>query len=466
MNARAPAPLAALRGSWTLFRRRPLGALAVAIAQTTSLLAVCCGLGVVATPWFVCELTALQIGCGLGETAARKRSWLSAGLIYVVVALVIASIAALTMLAVGGDVTFGAAHVALPLSRDLFLSVAILLGASAFALLLVAPFAYAAPILIDRGGSLSAALLESARLSHASGLGRSWLTLVLGYALQLLPAVATVVLAMSRGTLAGTVWWCIGMLPVNALGVALGQGMVVASYLALRPGLAPVAQLRMRMPRPRGMAWLPLLVLVMVGPWTALGALTKPARLGEGALPEGAPVLLDLSVKPEPREMYLPDTALRLAVDDRKVRVIASDGGGAGRLPLPPGPVAQVRAARAVVSRTHQGSFAIEVRLASGARYLTTIDEAGVRLDDTLARRFAQRLPGLRGLTLLACLLWAGVWLCRALPTQAVAQKRWRETRTQIAAKVYQHHARRGLVWLMPAVMGSIGVAIWVAARG
>ena len=466
MTPRALTPIAALRGSWALFRQRPLGALCVATALLTSLLAVCCGLGIVAAPWFMCELTALQIGCGLDISARRKLSWFAAGIVYLAVALVLATIAALTVFALGADVALGAAHVTLPLSASLFACVAVLLSACAFALALVVHFAYAPAILIERGGGLVAALLESARLVSASGFGRTWLVGVVAYSLLLLPAAATVMLTMSRGTLAGTIWWGLAMLPVNALGVSLGQGMVVASYLALQDALLTPAQLHVRAPASGGPVWVLLLALVMVGPMTVLASLAKPAGLEAGALPDATEPLLTLAVRDDVQEVYLPDTALRLVVDAKRVRVIASDGGGAGRLPLPSGRIGQVRAARTRVPGTHEAAFTIEVQLAAGPRYVTSIDEAGVRLDDGLTRRFAQRMPGVTGLGLLACLVGTSTWLCRALPPQARARRHWLKVRTDATARAFRRLTWRAALWLAPAALGSIGIGLWAALHG
>ena len=144
-----------------------------------------------------------------------------------------------------------------------------------------------------------------------------------------------VVLAVSRGTLSSTVFWGLISLPVLALCLALGQGMVVASYLAVRDAVPDPTGLSTRALGGRSaVLWLSLLALVMVGPGAVSVALLRPAFVGEGGLPSSAPVLLELAATDEVREVYLPDTALRLAVSERAVRVLASDGGGAGTLPL------------------------------------------------------------------------------------------------------------------------------------
>ena len=451
-----------------------MATLSVAVALLASLLAVCCGLGIFAAPWFMCELFALQISSGTGRTTQRSSTWLWAALVQLLAVVVLCSLAFLTLLALGPDVLLGGvAQAVRPTDARLIESLGLLFGAGGLAIALVVHFEHAPSILIDRGGGLLFALLESARLVAANGVVRSWLTSTTAHGLQLAPAVAVVVLAVSRGTLSSTVFWGLISLPVLALCLALGQGMVVASYLAVRDAVPDPTGLSTRALGGRSaVLWLSLLALVMAGPGAVSVALLRPAFVGEGGLPSSAPVLLELAAADEVREVYLPDTALRLAVSERAVRVLASDGGGAGTLPLTAARIKLVRVARALPPSPEglpvEPAYAIEVVLADGSqpsRYTTWIDDAGVRLDDSLGRRFEQLLPHHSSLIFLFCLLWTAIWMALALPPQAHLRKVFADTRAPSAARAFEQRAVRSACWLLPAALLSSALGAWAVLR-
>ncbi|HEX5656924.1 MAG TPA: hypothetical protein VFX59_07000, partial [Polyangiales bacterium] len=284
---RAPSPAQALRHAWRLFTLRPWSTLSVALALLTSLFAVCCGLGIVAAPWFMCELFALQISSGTGRNTTRSAAWLWAGLVQLLAVMVLCSLAFLTLLALGPDVVLGSAG-----SKPRVLeSMGLLLGAGGLALSLVVHFEHAPSILIDRGGTLRYALLESARLVAETGVVRSWLTSTAAHGLQLAPAVLATVLAVSQGTLSSTVLWGVVALPFMALCLALGQGMIVSSYLALRDDV-PEPYKDTRIGGRGALAWLSLLSLVAAGPLAVSSALIRPAPIEQGTLPADAEPIL------------------------------------------------------------------------------------------------------------------------------------------------------------------------------
>ncbi|MDB4985180.1 MAG: hypothetical protein JWN04_358 [Myxococcaceae bacterium] len=473
---RAPGPAEALRQSWALFKLRPVSTLSVSLALLTSLFAVCCGLGIVAAPWFMCELFALQISGGTGRETQRSSAWLWAGLVQLLAVLVLCSLAFLTLLALGPDVLLGGvAQASSPTTARLVESLTLLFGAGGLALALVVHFEHAPSILIDRGGSLSFALLESARLVSATGVVRCWLTSIAAHGLQLAPAVVITVWAVSRGTLSSTVLWGLISLPAMALCLALGQGMVVSSYLAVRDEVAAPSELPLRPGKLRGLAgrgvllWLLFLALVMAGPILVSGALLRPASVGEGLLPRDARVLLDVPVSAAVHDVYLPDTALRLSLSAQRVQVLASDGGGAGTLPLSGAQITRVRVARARppsrAGEARESGFAIEVSRSVGAPLSTWIDDSGVRLDDSLGRRFAQLLPGWSSLLLLLCLIWTALWMALALPRQAQLRKELAETRVHELSLAFERRALRSAWWLLPAAVLSCALGSWAALR-
>jgi hypothetical protein len=476
MTARALGPIAACKGSWALLKKRPIATFSVSVALLTSLFAVCCGLGVLTAPWFMCELFALQIGVGIDEAPApRSGAWLWAGLLQLIAVLVLCSLAFLTLLGLGPDVLLGGAMEGQQTANaQLTETLGLLFFAGGVAIALIVFFEHAPAILIDRGGTLSGALLESARLVAESGPARTWLTSATAHGLQLAPALTAVVLAISHGTLASTVLWGVLLFPWLALAIALGQGMVVSSYLALRHDVVFASRPIPLLDRGERTApiWFGLLALVLSGPLAVSGSLLKPAPVAAGVLPIGATIVYTQRAEPELRELYLPDSALRVALGSDTVRVLASDGGGAGSLPLRTGRIERVRIARAEAPRASgvphirgELAYAIEVTPTAGPTLLTWIDDAGVRLDDSLARRFAHRVPPWLSILLMLCLGWAALWIALALPPQARMRQALARDPSPTQLRAYQRRALLACLSLAPATLLSLAIGVATGLR-
>jgi hypothetical protein len=290
-----------------------------------------------------------------------------------------------------------------------------------------------------------------------SGVMRSWLTSVVAHGLPVLMIAAVFALqSASAGRLSG---FLLGLLalPVVALGCALGQGMIVASYLALSVASTPRAARELPSVR-TGIPAFVSIALILSGPLPVVAALLRPSELTLGGLPAGTTLLLDVVLAENVREPYLPDSALRLVIDRDSVQVVASDGGGAGSLPLPPGVIEQVRVAAGARLPGHspgdQTGFAIEVRLRDGLRYLTTVDDSGVRRDDSLERRFLRALPAIPRLLLALCWAWLAVWLVRVLPRQA-------ELYFAADEALFASGARRAWLWLLVPALCAPGIGLW-----
>jgi len=423
---RALGPIEAFHASWHLLRARPLPTLALGAALLTSLLSVVCGVGAFATAWFLCELFALQIGVGTGTPPRRTRAWFWAGLIQVLAVLVMSCVAGLTLLAVGPDVLLGGARGHAGPLEQLGVSASVLIVAGSLSLALTVHFEHTPAILIDRGGSLSWALLESARLVSKSGSLRTWLTSGAAHVLQVAPAMLGLSLAVSLGSMASAPAWAISLIPLCTLGLALGQGMVVSSYLALREHVG--SQPSTVSARPSGrfaLSWVSLLLLSLSGPLCVTAALVKPSRPAQSSLADSLPIVLVMTPQTDPPTRYIPDTALSVRVSHKAVRVIASDGGGAGKIPLPPGNIKTVRVARvfklpswAELLPASTSAHAIEITLENRSVSTTYVDEAGIRLDDSAARRLAALLPTWAVLALGLCLAFTAGWIALALPRQ------------------------------------------------
>jgi hypothetical protein len=480
---RALSPLAALRGSLALLRRRPLAGLALGLALYTSLASVCCGFGVVAAPWFSCELLALLLSSGTGQPLRRNRSWLWAGVYQMASVIVLSSVALLALMALGPARPVAVASLrGMEMPTQLLQALAVGSTAGTLVIALTAYFEYAPLILIERGGGLIAALLESARLVSLSGAFRTFVLSCLAHGLPMLCGIGLIGLLALRATLAASVVFIVLLLPALVLALVLGQGMLVAGYLELHDQVTDPRQVPLGgEPSKAGTAvWAGLLACVALGPLLVSFSLLIPALPGGVGLARDAPVLLALVPSDQEPPRYIPGTALSLRVSSQAVRVVASDGGGAGPIPLPRQPVRRVRvspghpegAALPSVPRA-ESSFAVEVELADGQRVTTFVDEAGVRLDDTWEQRLSQRLSPLSGLFLVLCFSWTAAWIARALPPQARIRRKLSGQRPFTLDAEHEQRLRTALrarvigasLWLLPPALASLAIGLSALLR-
>jgi hypothetical protein len=222
-----------------------------------------------------------------------------------------------------------------------------------------------------------------------------------------------------------------------------------------------------------------LLAFVTLGPLLVSFSLLKPALPAAVGLDPAASVLFAVAPGQSEAERYIPGTALALRVSAREVRVVASDGGGAGTIPLPKQPVARVRVAHArpsfaepLVPRA-ESNFGVEVELSDGRLLTTFIDEAGVRLDDSWEQRLSQRLSPLSGLLLVSCFAWTAAWIARALPPQARIRRKLSGQRPLGHDLEHERRLRAALrarvigaaLWLLPPALGSLAIGLSALVR-
>lgn len=450
-------PFAALRAAWAMMRARPGATLALGAALSVSLLAVCCGFGALAVPWFSSELAAMQIADARGRAVERSRAWVWAGAVQLLSATVLGSVGLLSVVAVGANVLEGGGSGGWQVGPALGL----LAVGGGLSIALNVHFQYAAAILIDRGGDLHSALLESARIVQLSGSTRSWLTSVTGHALQGVPIVAGAAWTVSRDAPLSLPLWALAVVPLLIVVLPLGQCMVIASYLHLRgelidPGDVPD---HARPSRAGATVSLMLLGALALGPAMVVGAMLRPSPLRVGRA-QGGTAWLQADAS-EARVHHIRDTALALHLAPNGLRVVASDGGGAGQLPIPgQRPLRRLRVFR-------QGAvYTLEIERGSQT-YVARIDQAGVRLDDTLSDRGREVLPVWGLALLLGSLLWAAVWMSRAVSIQARIRQRMAQHPSQQAATAagqsrvsMRAAAVRVALWLAPASLASV----WVGA--
>jgi hypothetical protein len=458
-----------LAGSARLFARRPLFLLALGSAVVLSLIAVCCGIGVLSAPWFMCELFAVQLGLERGRPLERSEAWLGAGLILFGAVLLVGSVAWLAALGFGSE---------LPVTATVPGATPELLGAGALAaalcttvlaLVFVLPYLYAPLILLERGGTFGAAVLDSARLVQLGGpLAQLGLSLA-AHLLIALPVLACGLIAFALRDLETVPLGMLLGLPLTAISLPLGQGMFVHAFAGLRGRLTDARHVQAPgRPPPLLITGLALVTLAPALALAMLGAsLVRPGEVRHGRLPAAGELLADRAVTSgETVRVEPPETALEVAATSRWARVAASDGGGAGRLPLPEG----VTLTRLRVLR-QRDAYAIELGTAHGAPYLTWIDRAGVRLDDGLRARLAERVPAWGLLFILASLSMTSLLQLPVLTRLADVRREH-----ALVGRAESHgdglsqqrlralgFARRALLLATPAALGSLylGIASW-----
>ncbi len=249
----------------------------------------------------------------------------------------------------------------------------------------IAPFAYAPLILIERGGRVGEAVLESAWLVRRGGLARHWALVFLAHLLPLAPALVAAVVVARTFERAATPLGVLIALPLLPASIPLGQGLLSAAYVQRRAELPERRWTRAEGAPP----WALRVVLIAA----VLAPMASVALLAVGALRPAPPVdragtgqvVVERAVSGA-AEVFVPDTTLAVRVDGRRAAVRAGDQGGTGWIGLG-APVQRVRVLR-------RGDFADIELTAGGHPAVVVVDRAGVRVDDTVAARLSARLPG------------------------------------------------------------------------
>lgn len=449
--------LSKLPDSVRLFRAQPWMSLAVGSALVVALASVCCGLGALAAPWFGCELFATQIAAATGRRPPRTRAWLGAGLFLFGAVAMVASTAWLATLGLGHEMPVDDAFPAV--ARGELWAVALSVGGAVLALVFIVPFLYTPIVLVDRGGSIGGAALESARLVITGGALRHFALSLLSHVVQAAPVlVAASAAALFAGS-AELPWAVLAAVPLLALTIPLGQGMIVAAWIEQRDRLVDPARTRREGRPPRALAI--VLTAVLLAPAVATGlvvlSLARPSTPRAGAAPAGE-VLVDAELAPgETRRIAIPTTSLDLHIEGGWVSVEVADGGGVGRLPRPdPRPVERVRVVRV------RDAFAIEAHAGDG-RWVTWVSRAGVRLDDDLRARLADRLPPEALVVVALALLLTPILVGRVLVR--LAEVRRLAAEGDAAAREHLSTARGGARragWTVAAAVAPLAVAALV----
>jgi hypothetical protein len=472
-DVREPSVGPAFVASLRLLRTRSVVMLALGAAVVLSLLSVCCGIGLVTTPWFLCELFALQLALCTGRPIARGLSFIPAGLVMLAAVLLVSAVAWITLLGTGPELSNPAPRLfnfTTLISSGGFYAIA----SSALALLAIAPLLYAPLILIEQQRPFDAALLESVRLVVTRGVFANLVLSLIAHAVQLLPLLIATGLALllDPGQLS---LFALCAAPLLCASVPLGQGMIVWTYTQVREAPLPepvpaeqdavvLAALRSTGAHARG--WTLLIVLPIVSLLLIGLSLLRPSRLPAGKAPAGELVAVLTPDGPQSARAVLPETALEIRATRYSLEVVASDGGGAGRLPLRAAePIERVRIVRV------RDAFALELSQA-GQSYVTWVDRAGVRSDDELRVRLLDRVSPLQLLVVLCALFATGVVSVPVLNDLGRVQRGYRMPRPRrpsadVLALDRDRSVRRARLWaalLFP--LSGVSVAIALHAAG
>jgi hypothetical protein len=378
--------MALVRGSLGLVRAHPVVSLGIGAAVVLSLLAVPTGLGALLAPWFVCELFAVQLAMR-GETPqARGRGWVSAASIVFLVVVVIAIAGWIAALGFGPDYTTADRSLApLPLPEALRRG-GLVAGTLALAVAAGTPFLYAPLVLLDRGGRLGGACLESAALVRRGGPLAHYALAFFAYLLSLSPALVSMIVIARTIERAATPLGALFALPLLPATIPLGLGLITHAYLELRDALPDAHALRTSGPLPRVLV--AFLAVVSLAPLVGLLLMAiaglVPSRPPIGRLPDHAVVVVDTHAR---SIVHVPDTTIAIELDRARAAVFAGDHDGVG--PLPDAFAAAIDHVR--VGRVAD-DFAIELAAADAVR-VVRIDRAGLRVDDSVEARLRSRSP-------------------------------------------------------------------------
>jgi hypothetical protein len=464
---RAPSVGPAFLASLRLLRARSVVTLSLGAAVVLSLLSVCCAIGLVTTPWFLCELFAVQLALCTGRPMLRGLSFIPAGMVMLGAVLLVSAVAWITLLGTGPELSNQTPRLfnltTLMRSGGFYAIIA-----SAIALLVIAPLLYAPLILIEQRRPFDAALVESVRLVVTRGVLENVRLSLIAHAVMVLPLLLATALALSlEPSLLSLFALC--ATPLLCASVPLGQGMIVWTYTQTRepPEVAPletdgVTLAALRSTGAHARAWsvligMPIVSLVVIGL-----SLVRPSRVPEGSAPPGEALAVLIPQGTQTARAVLPDTALEISATRSSLHVAASDGGGAGTLPLSAAaPIEQVRVVRV------RDAFALEL-LQAGTHYVTWVDRAGVRVDDDLRVRLLDRVSPLQLLIMLCALFATGIVTVPVLNDLGRVQRGYRMARARrpsadVLALDRARSIRRARLWaavLFPLTATCFAIAL------
>lgn len=438
--------------SFALLRGHPVLGIALGTAIVLSVCAMLPGLGVVAAPWFVCELLGVQLAASGRNVASRGRPWLSASLIVLVMLVVAAAAGWLAMLGFGPDMaTADAADAPLPWP-DTVRRVVLVVGSCTLAVLFLAPFVHTPLILLDRGGRVGGAMMESAALVRATGFFRHLRIAVAAQVLTLAPPVIAGMFVARTFERAATPLGFLVALPAMPLSIALGLGLVTATYVETADALGDArrAQRLDALPRLHRFSLATLLAAPVLGLMllAASAFWQAPPIAGVTSKSEAAEIL------EAGDERTLAGTTLTLRTSERDIDVIA------GLEPPWRVPRAWDAPLHAVVIRRAADDYSIEAITGTGPgsrSWFVRVDRAGVRVDDSVRASLIAHLSGWLVATFVASVSIVALFAIRAFAPLGVARARAaRQIGTRSVDADAQRESFRTSLALLPFALAAL----------
>ncbi len=395
--------------AWGMLRRHPVVLGALGGAVVLSLASIIFGIGVLVTPWFVCEIFALQLSILMDRPTQRDLAWVRAGTLVLAIVGVVLAATWLAALSIGPDVaTAHSPSEPMPWPEALRRAGSVA-AVTALTVGFIAPFSYAPLILIDRGGRVGEAVLESAWLAHRGGLARQSALVFLAHLLPLAPALIAAVVVARTFDRAATPVGILVSLPLLPFSIPLGLGLLSAAYVERRHELVERRWTRAESAPP--FALRAVLIAAVLAPVVsllllAIGAL-RPSPPHEGRA--RGELVVEAQVDGEHDSIFVPDTTLEIRVHGREVEVRAGDGSGSGALLAPwRRPISSLRVLR------KDEYYAIELHTSEGT-WVTHVDRAAVRVDDPIAARLTSRVPWWALAAIALAFALSALFLTRAL---------------------------------------------------
>lgn len=373
--------------SLAILRAHPVIGGALGSAIVLSICSMCTGVGLLAAPWFVCELLAVQLATEGRAVVPRGRPWIVASGVVLVMLLVAAGAGWLASFWFGPDWMIDPDE---PLPwPDTLRRIGLVFGASTTAALFLAPFVHAPLILLDRGGRLGGALVESASFVHSTGRARHFVISAGAQVLALSPALLAAMFFARTFERAATPFGMLAALPLMPVSIALGLGLVTAAYVENAPLLGDARRAQRLEPLPPAHRF--VLGVVVLGPLAGLlmigGSAFLPARPVRAAAPPGTEVAVLTPGPSGEARVWVDGTSLEVRVHGRRLAVAA------GAEPVLEIPVAWSEPLTLVRVVYVRDDYAIEARTTTEAWHVR-VDRAGTRVDDSVRRRLESQIPG------------------------------------------------------------------------
>ncbi len=293
-------------------------------------------------------------------------------------------------------------------------------GATLGLTLALRPFVFLPFVLADGRATLlfGDALTRAADLGARAG-GRFWRRFDAVFLPAFVVAPLLLFLYVPLGAMVAGTGWGVGLVVASAL--------VASRYAELTPaGFEELPDAARTTPRALRLVGASALVASSLAGLALVAALVVPTpahllRKSVAALRADAAVVAVLDTAERAR---LPGTQVEVWAEREAIHIEASDGGGAGRVALDPGPAPRGAGALALtVLQEPSGDFLLVAMKPLWTRpRAVRVDREGVRTDDGLRRRAALRLGQLGSLALVVLLLAWLVFVLRSHRRLAMAR--------------------------------------------